>query len=116
MCVMPLFHVHGLIGSVLATLASGGRVVLPTEPSPIGFPDMLAEHGATWYSAVPTFHQLVLASLRSRRAGARVPTLRFVRSPLGNSPIPRNLIVHCAQEMHHLAGFLPALYDLFGDG
>jgi acyl-CoA synthetase (AMP-forming)/AMP-acid ligase II len=98
MCVMPLFHVHGLIGSVLATLASGGRVVLPTRPSPIGFPESLTEHRATWYSAVPTFHQLVLASLRSGRSGARVPTLRFVRSasaPLG-------------------AGSLAALEGLFG--
>ncbi|CAM2861317.1 hypothetical protein BST27_07415 [Mycobacterium intermedium] len=27
----------------------------------------------------------------------------------------RNLIVHCAQEMNHLAGFLPQLYEAFGD-
>jgi hypothetical protein len=27
----------------------------------------------------------------------------------------RNLIVHCAQEMNHLAGFLPELYAAFGD-
>lgn len=27
----------------------------------------------------------------------------------------RNLIVHCAQEMNHLAGFLPQLYQAFGD-
>jgi hypothetical protein len=26
----------------------------------------------------------------------------------------RNLMVHCAQEMNHLAGFLPALYEEFG--
>jgi DAPG hydrolase-like protein len=26
----------------------------------------------------------------------------------------RNLLVHCAQEMNHLAGFLPQLYDAFG--
>ncbi len=26
----------------------------------------------------------------------------------------RNLLVHCAQEMNHLAGFLPALYEQFG--
>jgi hypothetical protein len=26
----------------------------------------------------------------------------------------RNLMVHCAQEMNHLAGFLPALYEHFG--
>lgn len=27
----------------------------------------------------------------------------------------RNLLVHCAQEMNHLAGFLPELYAAFGD-
>jgi DAPG hydrolase PhiG domain len=27
----------------------------------------------------------------------------------------RDLMVHCAQEMNHLAGFLPALYEQFGD-
>jgi hypothetical protein len=29
-------------------------------------------------------------------------------------PDPRDLMVHCAQEMNHLAGFLPALYARFG--
>ena len=28
----------------------------------------------------------------------------------------RNLLVHCAQEMNHLASFLPDLYAAFGDG
>ena len=27
----------------------------------------------------------------------------------------RNLLVHCAQEMNHLASFLPDLYAAFGD-
>jgi len=27
----------------------------------------------------------------------------------------RNLLVHCAQEMNHLAAFLPDLYAAFGD-
>jgi hypothetical protein len=31
-------------------------------------------------------------------------------------PDPRDLMVHCAQEMNHLAAFLPALYRRFGDG
>jgi hypothetical protein len=30
-------------------------------------------------------------------------------------PDPRDLMVHCAQEMNHLAGFLPTLYEHFGD-
>jgi hypothetical protein len=29
-------------------------------------------------------------------------------------PDPRDLLVHCAQEMNHLAGFLPELYRRFG--
>ena len=80
LCVMPLFHVHGLIGSVLATLASGGRVVLPPEPDAIGLCQLATTHGVTWYSGVPTFHQLVLSCLRSHSGGPRIPTLRFIRS------------------------------------
>ena len=35
---------------------------------------------------------------------------------LGNAETSaRNLLVHCAQEMNHLAGFLPELYAAFGD-
>lgn len=30
-------------------------------------------------------------------------------------PDPRDLLVHCAQEMNHLAGFLPELYGALGD-
>jgi hypothetical protein len=36
---------------------------------------------------------------------------------LGNAESSgRNLLVHCAQEMNHLAGFLPDLYETCGDG
>src|ERR1044071_5719052 len=35
MCVMPLFHVHGLVASTLATLSTGGTVVVPTKFSPL---------------------------------------------------------------------------------
>ena len=31
LCVMPLFHVHGLVASTLATLATGGTVVVPAQ-------------------------------------------------------------------------------------
>jgi acyl-CoA synthetase (AMP-forming)/AMP-acid ligase II len=29
LCVMPLFHIHGIVATLLAPLASGGSVVLP---------------------------------------------------------------------------------------
>ena len=37
LCVMPLFHVHGLVASTLATLATGGTVVVPSKFSPLSF-------------------------------------------------------------------------------
>ena len=47
------------------------------------------------------------------------PPGRCVRSRRGCLAVPeasgRNLLVHCAQEMNHLAGFLPELYEAFGD-
>src|SRR5579872_4811738 len=35
LCVMPLFHVHGIVASVLATFLSGGTVVVPTGFNPL---------------------------------------------------------------------------------
>jgi acyl-CoA synthetase (AMP-forming)/AMP-acid ligase II len=81
LCVMPLFHVHGLVASTLATLASGGTVVVPSRFNPLGFWRVAETHGATWYSAVPTLHQLLLARAEAgapRPAGAE--RLRFIRS------------------------------------
>ena len=37
LCVMPLFHVHGLVASTLATLSTGGTVVVPAKFNPLSF-------------------------------------------------------------------------------
>lgn len=78
LCVMPLFHVHGLVASTLSTLRTGGTVVVPSRFNPLGFWSLLAERGITWYSAVPTIHQLVL--MRAGRRESAETQLRFVRS------------------------------------
>jgi acyl-CoA synthetase (AMP-forming)/AMP-acid ligase II len=79
MCVMPLFHVHGLMASTMATLSSGGTVVVPPAFDAMTFWPAVQEHGATWYSAVPTMHQMLLLRNRGERpAGAE--RLRFIRS------------------------------------
>jgi oxalate---CoA ligase len=79
LCVMPLFHIHGLMASTMATLRTGGTVVVPPKFDPMTFWPAAAEHGATWYSAVPTIHQMLLMRNRGERPdGAR--NLRFVRS------------------------------------
>src|SRR5204862_4034428 len=83
LCVMPLFHVHGLVASTLATLATGGTVVVPGKFSPLPFWRVAREHGVTWYSAVPTLHQLLLARVDPSAAPVSSPAaerLRFIRS------------------------------------
>jgi acyl-CoA synthetase (AMP-forming)/AMP-acid ligase II len=85
LCVMPLFHVHGLVASTLATLLSGGTVVVPGKFNPLSFWRTVRDTGATWYSAVPTIHNLLLS-----RAGDGRPAgaggLRFIRSCSASLP------------------------------
>jgi acyl-CoA synthetase (AMP-forming)/AMP-acid ligase II len=80
LCVMPLFHVHGLVASTLATLASGGTVVVPGKFNPLSFWRVARDHGVTWYSAVPTLHQLLLARAVAGSETAGSEKLRFIRS------------------------------------
>ena len=79
--VMPLFHGHGLVAGLLATLASGGSAYLPSTG---GFSAHLfwadvVRLGVTWYTAVPTIHRILL-----NRASQEYPSspvaLRFIRS------------------------------------
>ncbi|MGH7609287.1 MAG: acyl--CoA ligase [Candidatus Dormibacteria bacterium] len=79
LCLMPLFHVHGLLASALSTLASGGTVVVPRAFSPMQFRRLVGEYRPTWFSASPTPHRLILMRLGAEGVpGAE--RLRFVRS------------------------------------
>src|SRR6476646_5257245 len=78
LCVMPLFHIHGLVASTLSTFLTGGTVVVPNKFNPMSFWRTVRDHGATWYSCVPTIHQLSVARLTEKPEG--IEKLRFVRS------------------------------------
>lgn len=74
--VMPLFHVHGLIGATLSTLYVGGSVVVPPRFSASHFWNEFIQSKANWYSAVPTIHQILLR----HEVPADLPDIRFIRS------------------------------------
>jgi acyl-CoA synthetase (AMP-forming)/AMP-acid ligase II len=80
LCVMPLFHVHGLMASTLAALASGGTVVIPSKFEALAFWRTVKEYRVSWYSSVPTIHQLLLARVGSKGKPAGAESLRFIRS------------------------------------
>ncbi|KAL8727987.1 MAG: hypothetical protein Q9181_005491, partial [Wetmoreana brouardii] len=75
MVIMPLFHVHGLVASFMANLKAGSAVIIPPRLAPSFWKDFEA-HKATWYSATPTMHKILL----SFPPPDPVPTVRFIRS------------------------------------
>ncbi|TME82085.1 MAG: AMP-dependent synthetase, partial [Chloroflexi bacterium] len=79
LCAMPLFHVHGLVASALATLASGGTVSVPRRFTPMMFWPAARQARPTWFTASPTPHQLILMRTEENRP-AGTERLRFVRS------------------------------------
>jgi len=106
LCVMPLFHVHGLVASTLATLSTGGAVVVPAKFTPLSFWRIARDYGATWYSAVPTIHQLLLARADRAARPAGAERLRFIRSCSASLP---------PQVMHDLeAAFGAPVLEAYG--
>jgi oxalate---CoA ligase len=78
--VMPLFHIHGLVAGLLAPLSAGGSVVCPAGFDPFKFFDWLDRFGPTWYTAVPTMHQVILSRAERHRDVIARASMRFVRS------------------------------------
>ena len=80
--VMPLFHVHGLMAGLLAPMAAGAVVYIPVSGkfSAAHFWRDMAACQATWYTAVPTIHQILLARSDTDYPGETPPRLRFIRS------------------------------------
>jgi acyl-CoA synthetase (AMP-forming)/AMP-acid ligase II len=88
--VLPLFHGHGLIATVLTSLAAGASVVCTPGCDVNQFFNWLSAFRPTWYSAVPTMHQAILARARQRAHQGldRIEDcrLRLVRS--ASAPLP----------------------------
>jgi acyl-CoA synthetase (AMP-forming)/AMP-acid ligase II len=84
--VMPLFHIHGLVAAVLASLAAGASVVCTSGFDAMKFFSWLAESEATWFTAVPTMHQAILSRADRNREPLSRSRLRFVRS--SSAPLP----------------------------
>jgi acyl-CoA synthetase (AMP-forming)/AMP-acid ligase II len=94
--VLPLFHVHGLVAAVLASLAAGGSVACTPGLAGGRFFDWLDALRPTWYTAVPTMHQAILDGANTYRDVIRRNPLRFIRS--SSAALPPQLaaaLEHC---------------------
>ena len=88
--VMPLFHIHGLVGAMLSTLAGGGSVICAPGFDASRFFDWVNQYQPTWYTAVPTIHQSIIRHGPEYRRAAPGHAFRFIRSSSSALP-PRTL-------------------------
>lgn len=86
MNVMPLFHIHGLIAAVSASLSVGASIWCSPGFNALSFFSNLDEAKPTWYTAVPTMHQAILARSGRNAETIRNNPLRFLRSSSASLP------------------------------
>ncbi len=84
--IMPLFHIHGLIAGLLAPLAAGGTIFCTPGFNALKFFGWMTESHPTWYTAVPTMHQTIVARASQNRAVIEANPLRFLRSSSASMP------------------------------
>ena len=86
MNIMPLFHIHGLIANVLAPMRAGTSIYCTPGFDAFRVFEWFADARPTWYSAVPTMHQAILARARRNAEITDAMQLRFVRSSSSSLP------------------------------
>lgn len=84
--VMPLFHIHGLMAAVLSSIGAGASVFCTPGFNALSFFAWLREADPTWYTAVPTMHQAILARAARNRDAIEGARIRFVRSSSSSLP------------------------------
>lgn len=80
LAAMPMFHIHGVVATLLAPLLAGGSVICCRERAVDELVAHLASLRPTWFSASPTLLMALLDEVE--RAGAKPPShhLRFLRA------------------------------------
>ena len=96
--IMPLFHVHGLMAAVSASLAAGASVWCTPGFNALRFFSWMNEVKPTWYTAVPTMHQAILARSRGHREILDRRQLRFIRS--ASAPLPPQVMEKLEKSFH----------------
>ncbi|MEM7523842.1 MAG: acyl--CoA ligase [Pseudomonadota bacterium] len=93
--VMPLFHIHGLVAAVSASLAAGGSIWCAPGFDALKFFGWLKDADPTWYTAVPTMHQTILTRAARNADVIADARLRFLRS--SSASLPPQVMVALAE-------------------
>ena len=80
LCIMPLFHIHGIVAGLYSGLFSGGSVICVDQFDGRKFFEWLKISKPTWYSAAPTMHRTIVGQALQHKSIATNSRLRFIRS------------------------------------
>ena len=84
--IMPLFHIHGLMAATLSSMAAGASVYCSPGFNALKVFSWLDEAKPTWYTAVPTMHQAIVARAERNPESVKRAKLRFIRSSSSSLP------------------------------
>ncbi|MFZ1426334.1 MAG: AMP-binding protein, partial [Geminicoccaceae bacterium] len=84
--IMPLFHIHGLIAAVLSSLSAGASIYCTPGFNALRFFHWLGDARPSWYTAVPTMHQAILARAERNPEAVAAAGLRLIRSSSASLP------------------------------
>ena len=84
--IMPLFHIHGLIAAVLSSLCAGASVTCTPGFNALRVFAWMKEIDPSWYTAVPTMHQAILARASRNQDVIDASRLRLIRSSSASLP------------------------------
>jgi len=81
LCVLPLYHINGLIVTVMGPLVSRGSVVLCERFSVTNFWNYISKFSCTWFSVVPTIISALLNKYSINELNSLdLSSIRFGRS------------------------------------
>ena len=83
LCVLPWFHINGLVITMLTPLLVGHEIIIAEKFSQSRFWKWVDEYQITWFSGVPTIYTYLLAGTDTNQH----KTLRFARSASSSLPV-----------------------------
>ncbi len=86
--LMPSFHIHGIVASILAPLYAGSQIVVLPKFNVLTFYSYLDKYNPTWFTAVPTMLQSIKDRSKNNLNIIKNCKLRFIRSSSASLPVP----------------------------
>ena len=87
MNIMPLFHIHGLVASLLSSIVTGSSVICTSGFNALTFYGNIRTFKPTWITAVPTMYQAILSRASRNKEIIQASSLRLLRSSSAAMPV-----------------------------